>query len=306
MLIPEMKKEGYDGGFCIGVTAASSTIGPIIPPSMTMVIYASITSMSVGRLFLAGVVPGLAIGLALMVLVAFMSRRRNYPRRERIPWAKRGPIVAEGLPALVAPVIIIGGIVTGVSTATEAGVVACVYGILVGMFLYRELKVSDLMNLLSETVESTAVPVFILATAGLFGWLLAYYGLGELLVDAMQALDLGPLGVLLFVFVVVMILGLFIEGLVIIIVFVPVFMPLIPAFGLDPLHFALIMIVTQLIGAVTPPVGLLLFIAASVGKTPVREAVVWPFVFTMMVVVILMILMPGMVTWLPNLLMPEV
>lgn len=300
MLIPEMKKEGYPGGFAIGITAASSTIGPIIPPSITMVIYASITELSVGRLFLAGVVPGFAIGVALMIMAYIISVRQNYPKLERVPWLDRFRVAARAAPALGAPAIIFGGIVFGLYTPTEAGVAACVYGVFVGAVIYRGLSLKTLLEALVETVEYTAVPLFIVASAALFGWLLTIFGMGEVLVSLIGGLDVGRLGVLFIVFAVVMVLGLFIDGLTIIIIFVPIFSPLIPAFGLDPLHFGLVVIVTMLIGAVTPPVGLLLFIAATVGDVPVKEAVIWPFVFVMCIVVVLMILFPAMVTALPN------
>lgn len=303
MLIPTMKREGYDPGFSVGITAASATIGPIIPPSIVMVIYGSMTNLSIGALFLAGILPGLAIGAALMVIVAIMSKRRNYPRQTRIPWRARLCIVWRSTPALMAPGIILGGIVFGLYTATEAGVIAAVYGLFVGFFVYRELKLSDLLPLLAESVEMTAIPVFILASASIFGWLLAFHGFGTMVVDALEALNLDGSGLLLVLVIVLLLIGLIIEGLAALIIFVPVFMPLIPAFGLDELQFALIIIVTILIGTVTPPVGLQLYIAASIGKTSLSEIVVWPFVFAMIAVVVAMVLFPPFVTFVPRLVM---
>lgn len=301
MLIPAMKREGYPAGFAVGITAASATIGPIIPPSIVMIIYSAMTNLSIGALFLAGVIPGLAIGIALMVMVAIMSRREGYPRQTRTPWPARGRIALRAIPALIAPVIIVGGIVTGLYTATEAGVVACVYGIAVGLFVYRELRLSDLPRLLAEAVETTAIPVFILACASIFGWLLTFHGFGPMLVGAFRALDLSPTMMMLSLVMLLLIIGLVIEGLAALIIFVPVFMPLIPAFGFDPIHFALVIIVTILIGTVTPPVGLQLYIASAIGQTKLHEVVVWPFVFTMVVVVVLMVLVEPMATYLPSL-----
>lgn len=300
MLIPAMKREGYDAGFSVGITAASATIGPIIPPSVVMIIYASMTNLSIGALFLAGVLPGLAIGLALMIIVAIMSRRRNYPRRERMPWRERLCVLWRGTPALLAPLIIIGGIVTGLYTATEAGVIACVYGLFVGFFIYRELSLSDVMGVLGEAVETTAIPVFILACASIFGWLLTFHGFGSMVVAYFESLNLGPTGLLFALVGMLLVIGLVIEGLAALIIFVPVFMPLIPAFGFDEIHFALIIIVTILIGTVTPPVGLQLYIAAAIGKTPLQEIVVWPFVSAMITVVIFMVLFPQIVVFLPH------
>ncbi len=301
MLIPSMKREGYPPGFAVGITAASATIGPIIPPSIVMIIYGTMTNLSIGALFLAGVVPGFLIGAALMVTVALMSRARGFPSLPRTPWRERACVCWRALPALFAPLIILGGIISGLYTATEAGVIACVYGLTVGLLVYREMGVRDLPALLAEAAETTAIPVFILAAASIFGWLLTFHGFGRMVVGAFESLSLPPTGMLLALVVMLLVIGLFLEGLAALIIFVPVFMPLIPAFGFDPLHFALIIIVTILIGTVTPPVGLQLYIAAAIGKTKLQEVVIWPFVFAMIAIVFLMVLVPGLTVFLPRL-----
>ncbi len=303
MLIPAMKQEGYDPGFAVGVTAASATIGPIIPPSIVMIIYSSMTGISIAALFLAGILPGLAIGGALMVIVALISRRRNYPHQEKMPWRLRLCVMWGAIPALMAPLIILGGIISGLYTPTEAGVIACVYGLFVGFFVYRELKPADLAPLLAEAVEITAIPVFILASASIFGWLLAFHGFGQMVVDVLSSLGLGRIGTLAVIVLMLLLIGLVIEGLAALIIFVPVFMPMIPAFGFDDLQFALIVIVTILIGTVTPPVGLQLYIAAAIGKTSLSEITVWPFVFAMVGVVAVMVLIPQFVVFLPRLIL---
>lgn len=300
MLIPTMKREGYDPGFSVGITAASATIGPIIPPSVVMIIYGSMTNLSIGALFLAGILPGLAIGILLMVAVAFISRRRNYPRREKMPWPERIRTVWRGIPALIAPLIIVGGIVTGLYTPTEAGVVACIYGLLVGLFVYRELKVRMLPRLLAEAIETTAIPIFILASASIFGWLLTFHGLGTMVADYFASLNMTSTMMLFALVGMLLVIGLLIEGLAALIIFVPVFMPLIPAFQFDEVHFALIIIVTILIGTVTPPVGVQLYIAAAIGKVRLQDIVIWPFVFAMTSIVALMILFPQFVVYLPH------
>ncbi len=303
MLIPAMKEEGYDPGFAVGVTAASATIGPIIPPSIVMIIYSSMTGSSIAALFLAGILPGLAIGGALMVIVALISRRRNYPHQEKMPWRLRLCVMWGAIPALMAPLIILGGIISGLYTPTEAGVIACVYGLFVGFFVYRELKPADLAPLLAEAVEITAIPVFILASASIFGWLLAFHGFGVMVVDVLTSLGLGRIGTLAVIVLMLLLIGLVIEGLAALIIFVPVFMPMIPAFGFDDLQFALIVIVTILIGTVTPPVGLQLYIAAAIGKTSLSEITVWPFVFAMVGVVAVMVLFTQFVVFLPRLIL---
>ena len=301
MLIPTMKREGYPAGFAVGITAASATIGPIIPPSIAMIIYGTMTNISVAALFLAGIIPGLLIAAALMVISAVLSRRHSYPRLERVPWRERLGIAWRALPALFAPLIILGGIVSGIYTATEAGVIACVYGLFVGLFVYRRLKIRHLPRLLAEAVEITAIPVFILAAASIFGWLLTYNGFGTLVVGQFEAMNLSALGMLFALVAMLLVIGLFLEGLAAMIIFVPVFMPFIPAFGFDPIHFAMIVIVTILVGTVTPPVGLQLYIASAIGGTKIHEVVVWPFVFSMIAVVVLMVLIPQMTTSMPRL-----
>jgi C4-dicarboxylate transporter DctM subunit len=301
MLIPTMKREGYPPGFAVGLTAAASCIGPIIPPSIVMVIYGAMTNLSVGRLFLAGAIPGVLIGLALMVVVGWKAQKLDFPRHERMAFKTRGWTVLNGLPALAAPGIIIGGIISGYYTATEAGVAACVYGLIVGAFVYREIGWKDFGPIMAEAVEMTAIPMFILASASVFGWLLTIYGFGPLLVGWLKALALGPTTMLLLIVLLLLIVGLFVDGLAALLIFVPVFMPLVPAFGLDHIHFALIVIITILIGTITPPVGLQLYIASAIGKVSLGEVTVWPFVWSMVGVVILIVFIPEIATFLPNL-----
>ena len=303
MLIPTMKREGYPTGFAVGLTAAASCIGPIIPPSIVMVIYGSMTNISIGRLFLAGAIPGVLIGIALMIYVAYVARRDDFPSHEKVVWRDRLAIVWRALPALLAPLVIIGGIVTGVYTATEAGVIACVYGLAVGLFVYRELSIADIPEILAEAVEMTAIPVLILAAASAFGFLLTMHGFGPLAVGFLKQFNLSPIMLLLAVVVLLMIVGMFLDGMAALLIFVPVFMPLVPAYGLDQIHFALIVIVTIMIGTITPPVGLQLYIAASIGKIPLNKVTVWPFVWVMVAVDLALVFYPPLVTFLPNLLL---
>lgn len=301
MLIPTMKREGYPAGFAAGLTAAASCMGPIIPPSILMVIYASMTNLSIGRLFLGGAVPGVLIGIACMGIVAWKARQLNFPRHERVPLRRRGRIFFGAIPALLAPVIIIGGIVSGYYTATEAGVAACVYGLLIGLFVYRELGWKDVTPIMAEAVEMTAIPMFLLASGGIFGWLLTTYDFGPLMVDWMKHFQFGPITVLLVVAVLLLAAGIVIDGLAALLIFVPVFMPLVPAYGLDHIHFALLVIIMIMIGTITPPVGMQIYIASAIAKVSISEMTCWPFVWAMMVVVLLIIFFPGLVTFLPNL-----
>jgi tripartite ATP-independent transporter DctM subunit len=301
MLIPTMKREGYPAGFAAGLTAAASCMGPIIPPSILMVIYASMTNLSIGRLFLGGAVPGVLIGIACMAIVAWKARQMGFPRHARMPFGRRGRVAFEAIPALLAPAIIIGGIISGYYTATEAGVAACVYGLFVGIFVYRELGWKDIRPIMAEAVEMTAIPMFLLASGGIFGWLLTIYDFGPLMVGWMKHFEFGPITVLLVVAALLLAAGIVIDGLAALLIFVPVFMPLVPAYGLDHIHFALLIVIMIMIGTITPPVGMQIYIASAIAKVSISDMTCWPFVWAMMVVVLLIIFFPSLVTFLPDL-----
>lgn len=301
MLIPTMKREGYPAGFAAGLTAAASCMGPIIPPSIVMVIYGSMTNLSIGRLFLGGAIPGIMIGIACMVVVAWKARRLDFPRHPRLPYRERLPLVGQALPALLAPAIIIGGIVSGYYTATEAGVAACIYGLIVGIFVYRELGFKDIAPIMSEAVETTAIPMFLYTAGGIFGWLLTIYDFGPLMVDWMKNFQFSQTVMLIIVALLLLAAGIVIDGLAALLIFVPVFMPLVPAYGIDPIHFALIVIIMIMIGTITPPIGMQLYISSAIARVSLSEMTCWPFVWAMMVVVLLIILFPPLVTFLPDL-----
>ena len=302
ILIPHMVKEGYDPKFAAGVNSASATIGAIIPPSITMVIFGSVTGLSVGELFLAGIVPGFAVGFAMMGVVWFLAVRRGYPRSEYMPWKSRIKPIIGALPALFAPVLILGCIFTGATTPTEAGVIACAYALFLGFFVYREIGIKDMWPILAETVEATAVPVYIIAAGSVFGFALTTSGFGFMVQDALRGLTADPITFLFLVAAIFLVVGLFVEGTAAMLIFVPIFMPLVNAFGVDQMQFAIVVIITLLIGTITPPVGIQLFIAADIAKLSVFEVDIWPFVFIMLVIVALIIFFPAIVTLLPALL----
>lgn len=301
MLIPTMKREGYPPGFAAGLTAAASCMGPIIPPSIVMVIYGSMTNLSIGRLFLGGAIPGLMIGIACMVVVWWKARTLGFPRHDRMPFTQRGRIIVEAIPALLAPAIIIGGIVSGLYTATEAGIAACVYGLFVGLFIYRELGWKDIAPIMSEAIEMTAVPMFLFTAGGVFAWLLTIYDFGPLMVDWMKNFSFSQTVLLVVVALLLLAAGIVIDGLAALLIFVPVFMPLVPAYGIDPIHFALLVIIMIMIGTITPPIGMQIYIASAIARVPLSQMTCWPFVWAMLAVVGLIILFPPLVTFLPNL-----
>ena len=303
ILIPHMKRKGYDAGFAAGVNSASATIGAIIPPSITMIIYGSVTGISVGALFLAGILPGLLIGFGMMTVVGVISARRNYPRSERQSTRERVKAVVGALPALLAPVIILGAIFSGIATPTEAGVIACVYALVLGFLVYRELKPSDLPSLLQETVEATAVPVSIIAAGSVFGFALTASGFGFMVEQWMTGLTDDPFIFLILVVAVFFVVGLVIEGTAALLIFVPIFWPMIGDYGINELQFAMVVVITILVGTLTPPVGIQLFVAADIAKISVFKVEIWPFIFIMLGVTILMMLFPQIVTIVPSLLM---
>lgn len=304
MMIPTMKKEGYDAGFAAGVTASAATMGPIIPPSIVMVIYGSITNLSIGALFLAGILPGILIGVSLMLMVAWMARKRGYPRAAKASWAMRGRAIIAALPAVLAPVIILGAMFTGVATATEAGVIACVYGLFIGFFVYGDLKLANMPALLADAVEMTAVPMYILACSAVFGFMLTAHGLGFVIGDFLAGITDDPLLFLLIIVALMTVVGIFLDGLAALLIVVPVFAPLVDVYGVDPLQFALIVVMTIMIGTVTPPVGMQLYIGAAIARIPVGQVVAWPFCFAMTGAVLVICFVPELATFLPRYFLP--
>ncbi len=300
-----MTKAGFDRRFSAAVTAASSTIGPVIPPSIPFVIFGSITGTSVGRLFLGGFVPGFIMGIALMITVYIISDRRGYPRGKRATFRE---FVASGLnawSAMLCPVIIIGGIMLGIFTPTEASVVAVIYAVIVTLVVYKEISIRDLPRILWETLEHTIRVLFIISAAGIFGWLLIHQKVPEAVVKGLMTLSTNPWVILLIINVILLVLGCFMEGISIMLLTIPVFMPLITKMGIDPVHFGVVMTLNLMIGLLTPPVGMVLYAVSSVGRVPLGELaseLKW-YIVALMVSLGLITYIPKLVTWLPNLLM---
>lgn len=300
VLIPAMVEDGYDRPFSVGVTASSACIGPIIPPSIVMVIYGSLTNLSIAALFLAGLIPGILIGLALMVVVFLYARKCGYRAHAKASLSMVLQSFKEAFWALVAPVIIIGGILSGAFTATEAGVVACVYSFIVGKFIYKELSFSQLKEVILASAITTSVAMIIISGASIFGWVLAYGLLSSALVAGLLKISSNPHVIYLLLVVLLLLIGLCLEGLAAMIIFIPVLSPVATQMGYDPIHFALIVIITILIGTVTPPVGLQLYISCAVAGIPVSKATIWAFVAAMIAVLLILLFVPPLVTFIPN------
>lgn len=300
-----MTKAGFDRRFSAAVTAASSTIGPVIPPSIPFVIFGSITGTSVGRLFLGGFIPGFIMGIGMMVTVYIISGRRGYPRERRATLRELVHSALGASSAMVTPIIIIGGILLGVFTPTEASVVAVIYALILSVLIYKEISIRDLPRILWETLEHTIRVLFIISAAGIFGWLLIHQKVPDAVVKNLMTLSKNPWVILLIINIILLVLGCFMEGISIMLLTIPVFMPLITKIGIDPVHFGVVMTLNLMIGLLTPPVGMVLYAVSSVGKVPLWELaseLKW-YIVAIMVSLALITYIPALVTWLPNLLM---
>jgi len=300
-----MVKAGFSPAFSGAVTAASSTIGPIIPPSIPLVIFGSLTGVSVGRLFLGGFIPGLIMGLGMMVTVYITSVRRNYPREKRATFRELMSSALAAWTAYLAPIIIIGGILTGVFTPTEASVVAALYAIAISLLVYREVTLKGLLDILWTTLEQTVRVMFIISAAGLFGWLLIQQRVPEAVIKGLLAFSKDPLVILLVINLILLVLGCFMEAISVMLLTIPIFMPLLDKVGIDPVHFGVMMTFNLMFALLTPPVGMVLYTVASVGQVPLwrlASELKW-YLLAFLVGLALITCIPGLVTWVPNLVM---
>ena len=302
-LIPPMQKEGYKVGYPGAVIAAAAMLGPIIPPSIPMVIYAVIANQSLIKIFLGGIVPGIMLALGYMVICRFIAVRHGYPSQPRSTWTQRVKATRIASWALAMPIMVIGGIRFGVVTDTEAAAIVAVYAGLVGWFIYRELTWDALKKLFVSSGKMSAVILFLLAAAGPFSWLMAEGRIGDGVRSLLFGFSSDPIIVLLLINVLLLLVGKILEPLPAMILFVPTLLPIAAELHLDPTHFAIVVIVNLMIGLQTPPIGLLLFISSAIGKEPMGAIIVQiiPFVVWSLMVLMLIVFFPPLATWLPNL-----
>jgi len=301
--IRAMFDEGYDKSFSAAVTAASSTIGPIIPPSVPMVIYGVISGTSIGALFMGGIIPGVIMGVGMMVTIFIIARKRSMNVKRPKPSLKElGEASAQALPSLFLPVIILGGIWGGVFSPTEAAAVAVVYSALLGFLVHRELKPKDAAPILYSAGKSTAAIMLIVAAAGLYGWLISTEQVPQLVRTFLLGVSDNPIVIILIINVILLIMGMFMELIAILTITVPVFLPIATALGLDPVYFGILVVLNLMIGFLTPPFGLNVFIMQKISKVPfysiVRELV--PFMAVLLVTLLLMVFFPQLVMAIPN------
>ncbi|MFT0545533.1 TRAP transporter large permease [Allopusillimonas ginsengisoli] len=306
MLIPKMTKEYNNPGFACAVTACSSTVGPIIPPSVPMIIYALVAqNVSVAAMFAAGVIPGLMIGVGIMVIVYIIARKRGYPAESRqYTWMEKLMITQRFMVGAFLPVIMVGGIVLGIFTPVEAGAVAVLYAILVGLFVTRTLTFSLICAALRRTGVISSVVFLMMGLANVASWILTTEQIPQVAADALSSVTSNPLVFLLLVNVILLVVGLFFDTVAAMVMFGPLLIPMAAAYGIDPVQFGMIFTLNLIIGMVTPPVGLCLFIAAGVGKTPIEQVIKesLPFLAWLMTVLMIVTYLPSTYMWLPRLL----
>ena len=307
ILIPEMVRKNYPPDVSAAITCASSTIGIIIPPSIPIILFSMASEASVGKLFLGGAIPGLLVGILMMAITAVIANRKGYGKeRDRRATCQE---IAAGLKdsslAVLMPVIIIGGIVAGVVTPTEAAVVAVAYAFVIGRFVYRELRIAEIPAALLETARSTAVVLLIVATATLFGWILAYGQIAQRISTSLLSLSTNPLVILVMINGILLVAGTFSDLAPNILILTPIFLPVVTRLGIDPIHFGIVVVTNQAIALVTPPVGNCLYVAANISKVGVERVFVTslPYLLANFIVLALVTVCPKVVLFLPNLLM---
>jgi len=303
IMIPAMVKDGYDSKFSTVVTITSSCLGPIVPPSVLTVLIAWVTELPVGAIFLAGYIPGFLLMLFLIIPTYLISIKRNYPRHEVPPFKSAIRVILNAIPALITPIIIVASIVFGLTTIIEASAITVIYSLIVSFFLYKELKVRDIPIILKRTVRMTSSIGLVLAFASGFSWLISYSKLPYILAQQLSAFNLSPILFMIISAIIYLFLGTFINPGAIVLMAMPVLFPAAVSLGINPYHFCMVSALSMVIGNVTPPVGLCLFIGCSISGDKIEEVSITllPFFLAMLGAVLFIILFPNFVLWLPKL-----
>jgi tripartite ATP-independent transporter DctM subunit len=306
-IIPAMVKDGYDVNFTVAVTACSAVMGVIIPPSITMVVWGGVLNVSVAALFLGGILPGILLGIAQMIVVYIYAVKRNYPRDAAFSLMKVVITSKQSILALLSPVIIVGGITGGIVTPTEASLIAVFYSMFVGMVIYRTVTVRSFIKILYDAIQLSAVVLFAVGTAAIYAWVMSYHKVPAFLVSILSSMTTSPTVMLFLIVIVFLIAGMFIDSVPAIIIFAPLLRPLADSVGIPPIQFGVVGCVTLAFGLVTPPYGLCLLITSKIAgvncMTVMKEVLV--FFAAMLVVLALMVLVPNVTQFLPRLFMPD-
>ena len=305
VVIKSMREEGYEEEFAVAVVAASSTIGPIIPPSVPLVIYALMANVSVGGILVGGLVPGLLMGLALMLWIAVIAYRRNLPQGRPFSFRRVLSTLRAGFLPLLTPIILIGGIVSGVFTPTEAAAIAAFYATVLAMFVYREVGWRELVDVVRSTAIDTGVIVLIVSMAMIYGYLVTRAGFTSAMVEWIASISRDPIIVGLIIVGFLLIVGCFLEATAAIIILTPVLVPIMKASSIDPLHFGVVIVLTMMIGLLTPPFGMVLFVLNRISGVSLHRiiAAVAPFIIPLLIVDLLILLFPAIVLFLPRIVM---
>lgn len=303
ILIPAMVRRGYDTPYATAVQATAGTLGVMIPPSIPMIIYGVLTGVSIGGLFMGGILPGILVAVCLMFVAWLIARKKGYKGDEKASGAKIWATFKDAIIALLMPVIILGGIYGGVFTPTEAAVVAVIYGFIVGAFVYRELSVSRLKDILVNTSVGTATIMFIISTSSVFSWILTAQRVPQAVAEAILSVSKNPVVILTLINILLLFIGTFMETVASIIILVPVLYPVVTQIGVDPLHFGIIIVVNLAIGMVTPPLGVCLFVGCGISGISLEaiSKAAWPFIAIMIAAVLVLTYVPWISLVLPKL-----
>ena len=303
-LMPMMREKGYDADYAVNVTVTAAILGILIPPSHNMIIYAAASpvSLSVGDLFLAGLVPGLLAGFVLMIAAWLVAKQRGYPRGSFPGWGKFLRALAGAIPGLTTAFIIVFGILLGIFTPTESSAIAVIYTLLIGVLVYRTLGWTRLIEAASGAVKTTAMIMMIIGAAGMFGWVFAVLEGPQILAQTLTSVSDSPVIILLMILIILLILGAFMDMAPLIIITTPIFLPVVMAVGIDPIHFGVVMLLNLGIGLVTPPVGSVLFLGCAIGGVKPEQAIrtIWPFYLALLAVMVLIAFVPQISLWLPG------
>nr|WP_136251040.1 TRAP transporter large permease [Ningiella ruwaisensis] len=306
-MVPQMKKAGYSAEFSASVTAAASTTGLLIPPSNILIIYAIASGgVSISALFLAGYIPGLLVAAALMVFCVIYAKRKGFATADRLPIKVVLKFVWQAIPSLALIFIVMGGIISGVFTPTEAGAIAVIYALVLAAGFYREVDMQKFGEILTKTVETTAIVLFLIATSSALSWVLSYENIPQDLTDTLLAISENPLMILLIINLILLLIGAFMDMTPAVLIFTPIFLPIAVSLGIDPLQFGIMMILNLCIGLCTPPVGAILFVSCAVSKTKIEKMLkpMLPLYVSMIIVLLMVSVYAPFSTYLPELLAP--
>lgn len=304
--IDMMTKAGYERDFSVAMTVTSACQGVVIPPSHNLIIYAMAAGgVSIGRLLIAGYIPGILLGVGLMVICFIFAVKRNFPRGEKVPFKEALKITKDALLALFTAVIIVGGTVSGLFTATESSAFACIYAFIIAVFVYKDLKIKQVPKMIFNTIKTLALVFGLIAAAGGFGWMMAYLQVPKLITEGLLAITSSKVVLLLIINVMLLVLGCIMDMSPLIIICTPILLPVVTQYGVDPIHFGIIMVLNLAIGLTTPPVGSALFVGCAIGKLKIEEVTkaMWPMWISMVAVLMLVTFIPELSMWLPNLVM---